>query len=138
VGQGMPVPIGYGRLMIGSIVVSATSTSSYTEVSKAWTYENTLTGTHEDKNMNIGRQIDIESGTVKDDGYVIPTFDYDGGFSLEQLALINSVNENNLGSGTYEVINTTTSSGVTIPTSVFTPIKISGSYTGDAAINHRP
>jgi predicted phage tail protein len=137
VGQGMPIPVGYGRLMVGSIVVSATSSSSYTETSKAWTYLNTQTDTWVDKTMNIGKQSDVAGGTVRDDGYMVPITSYDGGYSNIQMAEINATNEANLGGGTFEVINQTTSSGTVVATTGYKAIRIAGFYTGDIAINHR-
>lgn len=136
VGQGMPIPVGYGRLMVGSLVLSSTSTSSYTQVSKAWTYEDTVANVYKDHNINAGPAEDVAGGTVKDDGYVVPPIQFPG-FTPDQIAKIIAINEVNLGAGTYEVIPHTTSSGYTIPTPVFKPVKIAGSYTGDAALNHR-
>jgi len=137
VGQGMPIPIGYGRMMVGSFVISAGSTSSYTEISRAWTYLNTVTDTWEDKVMNIGADEDVNNGTVADDGYLVPVTSYDGGYSATQMAEIDAVNEQNLGSSNYQVINQTTSSGTTIATTIIDPVRIVGSYDGDKAINHR-
>jgi predicted phage tail protein len=136
IGQGMPIPVGYGRLMLGSFVISATSTSSYTQVSKAWTYENTETDTTEDTVIKAGPAEDVAGGTVRDDGYVIPATLFPG-FTPERFAEIIAVNEVNLGGGTYEVVNHTTSSGITIATPIFKPRKVAGSYNGDSAINHR-
>ena len=137
IGQGMPIPVGYGRMMVGSIVLSATFTSSYTEVSKAWTYYDTDTETSKDHTLNIGPAEDIAGGTVKDDGYVVSNLISVPGYTAEQIAKIISVNEVNLGNGTYEVVAHTTSSGYTIATPVYKPVRIAGSYTGDAMINHR-
>ena len=136
IGQGMPIPIGYGRLMVGSLVLSATSTSSYTQVSKAWTYEDTVAGVYKDHNINAGPAEDVAGGTVKDDGFVIPPILFPG-FTPDQFAKIIATNEANLGTSTFEVVNHTTSSGNTIATPIFKPVRIAGSYTGDSAINHR-
>ena len=137
IGQGMPIPVGYGRLMVGSLVLSATSTSSYTEVSKAWTYYDTDTETSKDYSINAGPAEDVAGGTVKDDGYVVPYAVSVPGYTAEQIAKIIAVNEANLGGGTYEVVNHTTSAGTTIAAPVYKPVRIAGSYTGDAALNHR-
>lgn len=137
IGQGMPIPVGYGRLMVGSLVLSATSTSSYTEVSKAWTYYDTDTETTKDYSINAGPAEDVAGGTVKDDGYVVPYPVSVPGYTAEQIAKIIAVNEANLGGGTYEVVNHTTSTGTTIAAPVYKPVRIAGSYTGDAALNHR-
>jgi hypothetical protein len=136
IGQGMPIPIGYGRLMVGSFVISATSSSSYTQVSKAWTYEDTVAGVYKDHNINAGPAEDVAGGTVKDDGFVIPPILFPG-FTPDQFAKIIATNEANLGTSTFEVVNHTTSSGNTIATPIFKPVRIAGSYTGDSAINHR-
>jgi predicted phage tail protein len=135
VGQGMPIPVGYGRLMVGSLVLSSTSTSSYSETSKAWTYENTQLGTWQDVQMNTGPAENVSGGTTKSDGYVTPITVYPG-FTETQLAEVNSLNESYIGGGTYEVVNTTTSAGTTA-VSVYTPPKFSGVYTKDWGINHR-
>jgi predicted phage tail protein len=135
VGQGMPIPVGYGRLMVGSLVLSSTSTSSYSETSKAWTYENTQLGTWQDVQMNTGPAENVSGGTTKSDGYVTPITVYPG-FTETQLAEVNSLNESYIGGGTYEVVNTTTPAGTTA-VSVYTPPKFSGVYTKDWGINHR-
>lgn len=135
VGQGMPIPVGYGRMMVGSLVLSATSTSSYSETSKAWTYENTQLDTWQDVQMNTGPAENVSGGTTKSDGYVTPITVYPG-FTETQLAEVNSLNESYIGGGTYEVVNTTTPAGTTA-VSVYTPPKFSGVYTKDWGINHR-
>jgi len=135
VGQGMPIPVGYGRLMVGSLVLSSTSTSSYTETSKAWTYENTLLDRWQDNQMNTGPAENVSGGTVKSDGYTVPITVYPG-FTETQLAEVNTLNESYIGGGTYEVVNSSTPSG-TVAVSVYTPPKHSGVYTKDWGINHR-
>jgi len=50
VGQGMPVPVGYGRLLLGSVVISATYQSNLTLRSYAtsYKYNNTIYDAHVD------------------------------------------------------------------------------------------
>lgn len=55
VGQGMPIPIGYGRMLIGSIVLSATYTSSYVRKALGFTYSNT-DGSWNDLRLSNGRE----------------------------------------------------------------------------------
>jgi len=136
IGQGMPIPIGYGRLMVGSVVLSATFSSSYIETpSLAWTYENTATGYSEDKQLSYGPPLIIDTPMAAVDGLNIQ-INYDGGYTPEQWALIIENAEKFLGGGTYQVVNHTTSVGTTTAVPVFKPPRIAGSYI-DSNINHR-
>jgi len=135
VGQGMPIPVGYGRLMIGSLVLSSTSSSSYTKTSKAWTYENTLLDRWQDKHMNIGPAEDIAGGTTLDDGYTVPLTVYPG-YTDAQLANLESINESYLGGGSYQLINVSTPTGTTV-VSTYVPPQFYGSYDKDLGFNHR-
>lgn len=135
VGQGMPIPIGYGRLMVGSVVLSATYTSSYVRTSQSYTYENTSTGYWQDKQISYG-QARPNITAAEDDGYIPPASTYDGGYTPEQLTKVIEAAEAQLGNGTFEIVNYNPSAGVTLPVSKYVPVKIAGSY-NDSAINHR-
>jgi predicted phage tail protein len=56
IGQGMPVPIGYGRLGIGSFVLSSTYMSSLSQVSKATSVDGGASTV--DYQMNIGGYVE--------------------------------------------------------------------------------
>lgn len=69
VGQGIPVPIGYGRLIIGSFVLSATYTSSYIMSNSSYTYN--LNNVWSDRILSRGGQINETALLTPDeDGYV--------------------------------------------------------------------
>lgn len=136
IGQGMPIPVGYGRLMVGSVVLSATVSSSYVQTSGAWTYENTSTGLYEDFQLSLG-DAKTNAPISADDGYYfVPPVAYDGGYTPEQWAKVNEKAEVALGKGTFEIVNHTPTTGVTVPVTRYAPRQITGSYS-DANINHR-
>lgn len=136
IGQGMPIPIGYGRLMVGSIVLSATFSSSYVQSSGSWTYEDTVAGVNKDFHLSFG-EAQSTTTTAADDGYIfVPPYTYDGGYTPEKWTQINERAETTLGGGTFQIVNYTPTSGSVIPATQYTPIQISGSYS-DADINHR-
>ena len=138
VGQGSGVPIGYGRLMVGSVVLSASYTSSYYQaISKAWSYENLQTGEHLDHVTNPGSVVN-DAPLTATDGLPIITIGstFITGFTKEQLALLNDAAQAALGNGTYDVQTVTTKSGVTTPTAIFVPPGYNGKY-NDSLINPR-
>ena len=136
IGQGMPIPIGYGRLMVGSVVLSATFSSSYVQSSGSWTYEDTVAGVNKDFHLSFG-EAQSTTTTAADDGYIfVPPYTYDGGYTPEKWTQINERAETTLGGGTFQIVNYTPTSGSVIPATQYTPIQISGSYS-DADINHR-
>lgn len=133
IGQGMPVPIGYGRLMVGSVVLSATSSSSYTYYSPAWTYENTSTGLNIDKHISIGN-LGTDSTLVSNDGTSTVSL-YDGGYTAEQMTAIIAAAQTALSGGSYIVTNATVG-GIVVPVTKYVPVKIAGTY-DDSLINPR-
>lgn len=133
IGQGMPVPVGYGRLMIGSVVLSATASSSYTFYSPAWTYDNGSTGLTQDKQASIG-STGTDAALTYNSGATTNSL-YDGGISGEQQTLINSAADTSIGPGSYEVVNTLVN-GFIVPITKFVPSVITGTY-DDSSINPR-
>jgi predicted phage tail protein len=116
IGQGMAVPIGYGRMMVGSIVLSASYASSLVKISPAYTYKNTETGTWVDRHLAFGQEWDGSELTAADDGYVFPyTVTYDGGYSSINWSLIQQYWEAYAAGGEYKIVNFTPVAGTSVP-----------------------
>lgn len=128
VGQGMPVPIGYGRMMLGSVVLSATSTSSYIKTSKAYTYNNTQSGYWADTNTGVPSEVfrPLEAFTGED-GYVYSALNIDP-LSIEEWQQRIENRERTLGSTTYELRNFTDAAGNTRAVATFVPLNYNGVY----------
>lgn len=146
VGQGVPVPIGYGRLMIGSVVLSASFVSSFSKVCPAYTYKNSSTGTWVDNHLVFGQQQDVTAieQNAASDGLTL-TLTYangasalqNNGYTPEEWANLVSYWESGAaGTGTYTVIPVVNTSGITIPATKFVP-GISGSAISDSSLNKR-
>lgn len=146
VGQGLPVPIGYGRLMIGSVVLSASFVSSFSKVCPAYTYKNTSTGTWVDNHLVFGQQQDVTAieQNAASDGLTL-TLTYANGASTlqnngytpeEWAALVSYWESGAAAAGTYTVIPVVNTSGVTIPATKFVPGNSAGTIT-DSSLNKR-
>jgi predicted phage tail protein len=81
VGQGIPVPIGYGRLLVGSFVISATYMSSETYISRAVDTQdaNGIVTNHQE---NFGTY--VPQVLVGDEGYVYSTIPYPQGMTEQE------------------------------------------------------
>lgn len=135
IGQGMPIPVGYGRLMMGSVVLSATFLSSYVQVSQAWVYEDTTTGTHIDYVINTENAGLTDNANTSLDG-VYKWNGFPTGYGIEQYAKLIEAAEVNLGGGTYEIVPYVAPTGSTVAVPTYQPRKISGTYI-DSSINHK-
>lgn len=143
VGQGVPIPIGYGRLLVASVVISASYTSSWIQVIPAYTYEDTIANTWVDKHLSFGKDEDL-SGFVPgyrwDDGYESPanlTAAYSNyvGYSPAAWAELVAYWEIQVARPTVETVNyAPPSSEVIVPITAITPISNNGpiaDYSGD-------
>lgn len=102
VGQGIPVPLGYGRLLIGSFVLSSTYSSSWTSTSYAKTYYDTTNNTAKDLHSNYGS---FGSDTVDDEGWVPPTA-YPQGYTSQGWSEFATQFNSLVPEGTYDVVVT--------------------------------
>lgn len=137
VGQGLPVPIGYGRLMIGSVVLSASFVSSLSKISSAYTYK--TGGVWVDRHLSFGQQQDIEAieQNATEDGYSL-TLTYDGGYSGEEwTGVVDYWQKSAAGAGFYTVVPNVNISGITIPVTKFVP-GTSTTTLDDSGVNKRP
>ena len=145
IGQGLPVPIGYGRLMIGSVVLSASFVSSYSQIAPAYTYYDSSTSKWVDNHLVFGQYQDtaaIEKNAA-DDGATLTlayannaTAIQKNGYTPEEWAAIVAYWEGTAaGKGTYFVTNIVNTSGVVVPVTKFVP----GVGTGltDSTLNRR-
>lgn len=137
VGQGLPVPIGYGRLMIGSVVLSASFVSSLSKICPAYTYK--TGGAWVDKHLSFGQQQDVEAiqQNATEDGYTL-TLNYDGGYAGEEwTGVVDYWQKSAAGAGFYTVVPSVNVSGVTIPVTKFVP-GTSTTTLDDSGVNKRP
>jgi predicted phage tail protein len=100
VGQGYPVPLGYGKFLIGSIVLSASYVSSKLIEVPAWTYVNMGTGTWQDTGYTQ------TGNTLGDDLYVEPYkaggYVFNRGLTKAEAQFYNEFYGNTIGvEGTY-------------------------------------
>lgn len=131
VGQGMPVPIGYGRMLVGSAVLSATSTSSYIKTSKSYTYNNTAAGWWADYTIPISQAIGRDLGAfTAADGFVYPAIpiDYGAGLAPQEEATKIQNAERDLGGLSYEIVNYLYASGDIRPAVALIPVNYNGVY----------
>jgi predicted phage tail protein len=136
VGQGLPVPIGYGRLMIGSVVLSASFVSSLSKICPAYTYK--TGGVWVDKQLSFGQQQDVEAiqQNATEDGYTL-TLNYDGGYAGEEwTGVVDYWQKSAAGAGFYTVVPSVNVSGVTIPVTKFVP-GTSTTALDDSGVNKR-
>lgn len=113
VGQGYPVPLGYGRFLIGSIVLSASYVSSKLIEIPAWTYKNIATGTWQDTGY-------VQTGTtIGDNLYLEPfngSYKFNRGLTKAEEQFYNEFYNNILGvEGSY-AFDPTTSRTYFVPT----------------------
>lgn len=135
VGQGMPVPIGYGRLLLGSIVLSSTATSSYIKTSYAYTYATTPTSNWSNYRINVGKYLNVSAfnnSTDPQEPTYNPQVTYDGGWTSDGVfSQAVSEADSEIGKGSFELVNYTPISGVTLPIPVFVAPVITGGFTSD-------
>lgn len=131
VGQGMPVPIGYGRMLVGSIVLSATATSSYIKTAKNYTYNNTQNNLWANYTIPVSQPITRDLGSyTATDGFVYPAIpaNYGTGITPQQEVSLVQEAERDLGGTSYQVVNYTYTSGGIRPATTLIPRDINGKY----------
>jgi predicted phage tail protein len=144
VGQGLPIPVGYGRLMIGSVVLSASFVSSFSKVVSAYTYK--TGGVWVDNHLVFGQQQDVTAieQNAAEDGHTL-TLTYannssplqSNGYTPEEWTAITSYWDSGAaGSGVYTMTNTVNSSGITIPVTKFVATT-NATAISDSTINKR-
>jgi predicted phage tail protein len=130
IGQGVAIPVGYGRLMIGSVVLSASYTSSLTEVSTAYTYLNTDTGFWQDVQLNYGKNYTPGSNLEPvTDGWAAPGTPGGPpqGYTREEYTTLVEEVETAVGSSNFSIVPTLVSNGFYVPQITFNPVSASGS-----------
>jgi predicted phage tail protein len=125
VGQGYPVPLGYGKFLIGSVVLSASYVSSKLIEIPAWTYKNIATGTWQDTGY-------VQTGTTMgDDLYLEPfwgTYRFNRGLTKAEEQFYNEFYGNTIGvEGTYAV-DPATSKAYFVPTELAKFNSVTGTF----------
>lgn len=144
VGQGLPIPIGYGRLMIGSVVLSASFVSSFSKVVSAYTYK--TGGVWVDNHLVFGQQQDVTAieQNAAEDGHTL-TLTYannssplqSNGYTPEEWTAITSYWDSGAARlGVYTMTNTVNTSGVTIPVTKFVA-GTNATVISDSSLNKR-
>lgn len=135
VGQGMAVPIGYGKMMVGSMVLSATSTSSFIKNSKAFTYadiSNPNSPVWRNHIIRVSQPLLVtETNGIDGDPYIPPNPAYTGITETRYQALFDAAAALTTNAS-YQIVPHSFSSTSIRPTSVFVPGQFSGIYVDPA------